>query len=125
MNSLPPETPSNPDNPDDPGNAVETVTFESLGVQSEYAECLARAEKFEDNVTKILLIDDYNSFRYKNNEDGFVPIAFENGQYEDGHTYMSYVNDADATNCRLYYVPKSMENDFDTAIAAYRAAHAE
>ena len=45
-----PETPANPDSPetpDDPGNTVETVTFESLGVQSEHFASLAGADKFE------------------------------------------------------------------------------
>lgn len=123
-----PETPSNPDNPDnpdDPGNAVETVTFESLGVQPEYFASLAGADKFENNVIQITVTDGFSSFRYKNN-DGFISVEFnDNNQYEDGHTYMSYINDTDDANLCLYYVPVSMESDFDAAIAAYKAAHAE
>ena len=120
-----PETPANPETPDDPGNTVETVTFESLGVQPEYFASLAGADKFEDNVTQITVTDGFNSFRYKNN-DGFVSVEFnDNNQYEDGHTYMSYINDIDDTNLCLYYVPVSMESKFDQAIAAYKAAHAE
>ena len=35
------------------------------------------------------------------------------------------LNDTDDTNWYFYYVPVSMESDFDAAIAAYKAAHAE
>ena len=102
------------------------VTFESLGVQPEHAARLAGADKYEDNVTTIITIDDYNSFIYKNNEDGFVSVEFDrDGEYKDGSSYISYINDTDDTNWYLYYVPTNMESDFDTAITAYKAAHAE
>lgn len=107
----------------------ETVTFESLGVQPEYFASLAGADEFEDNITQIEPTIGYSSFVYKNNEYGFVEINFDpesehidsDGQYNDGRTYMSYVNDADDTNCCCYYVPKNMESKFDQAIAAYNA----
>lgn len=126
-----PET-TNPDNPnpDDPGDnggdTEETVTFESLGVTPEQAAHLIGADKYEDNVTTIITIDGYSSFVYKNIEDGFVPVEFDrDGEYKDGSSYISYINDTDDTDWYLYYVPASMEHDFDQAVAAYKAAHAE
>lgn len=117
-----PET-TNPDNPDDPGDTKETVTFESLGVTPEHAARLAAADKYEDNVTQIALTEDYSSFIYKNKEVGFVLVEFdENNTYEDGHSYISYINDADDTNWYLYYVPANMESDFAAAINAYNNA---
>ena len=119
--SMPTDDPTGYEQP-----AVPTVTFESLGVTPEHAARLAGADKYEDNVTTIIIIDDYNSFIYKNNEDGFVSVEFDrDGEYKDGSSYTSYINDTDDTNWYFYYVPVSMESDFDAAIAAYKAAHAE
>lgn len=102
---------------------AEAVTFESLGVTPEHAVRLARADKFEDNVTTIDKILNYNSFIYKSNEDGFVPVEFDGeGKYKDGSSYISYINDTDDADWYLYYVPTSMESDFDAAIAAYNNA---
>lgn len=109
MNSLPPET-------TDP---VSTITFESLGIQPEYFASLARADEFEDDVIQIKALKGYNSFIYKNSENGFVSIEFKNNQYEDGSHYMSYINDDD-TN--IYYIPTDMKVDFNAAIAAYNNA---
>lgn len=101
----------------------ETVTFESLGVTPEHAVRLAGADEFEDNVTTIGKIQNYNSFIYKSNEDGFVPVEFDrDGEYKDGSSYISYINDTDDADWYLYYVPTSMESDFDAAIAAYNNA---
>ena len=125
-----------PENPEDSENPV---TFETLGVTPEHAARLARADKFEENLPQITEYEDedhdinYHSLIYKNNEDGFVEINFNlgnehidsDGQYNDGHSYISYINDTDDTDWYLYYIPVSMESDFDTAIAAYKAAHAE
>ena len=116
---------TNPDNLDNPGDncgdTEEVVTFESLGVQPEHAARLAGADKYEDNVITIITIDDYNSFIYKNNEDGFVSVEFDrDGEYKDGSSYISYINDTDDTNWYLYYVPTNMESDFDAAIAVYK-----
>ena len=112
-----------------------TVTFESLGVTPEHAARLARADKFGENLPQITEYEDedhdinYHSFVYKNKENGFVLVEFdENNTYEDGFHYMSYINDRDDTNWYLYYIPVSpvsMESDFDTAIAAYKAVHVE
>ena len=110
-----------PENPEDSENPV---TFETLGITPEHAARLARTDKYEDNVTTIITIDDYNSFIYKNNKDGFVSVEFDrDGEYKDGSFYTSYINDIDDTNWYLYYVPKALESDFDIAIAAYKAAH--
>lgn len=125
-----PDTPSNPDNPapdnpnpDDPGDTEETVTFKSLGVAPEHAVRLTGADKYEDNVTTIDKIQNYNSFIYKSNEDSFVPVEFDrDGEYKDGSSYISYINDTDDADWYLYYVPTSMESDFDAAIAAYNNA---
>lgn len=109
--------------PENPGDTEETVTFESLGVAPEHAVRLAGADEFEDNVTTIDKILNYNSFIYKSNEDGFVPVEFDrNGKYKDGSSYISYINDTDDADWYLYYVPTSMESDFDAAIAAYNNA---
>lgn len=120
-----PETPSNPDNPDDPGDAVETVTFESLGV-ADYAESLARAVKDLKAGSFDIIKDlkagsaDIIDLIYDN---GFVPVEFDrDGEYKDGRHYIRY---ADASDKIVFNVPASMETDFDVAIAAYKAAHAE
>ena len=104
-------------------NPVPTVTFESLGVAPEHAVRLTGADKYEDNVTTIDKIQNYNSFIYKSNEDSFVPVEFDrDGEYKDGSSYISYINDTDDADWYLYYVPTSMESDFDAAIAAYNNA---
>lgn len=101
-----------------PGDTEEAVTFESLGV-ADYAASLARAVK---NGQKSQLTDiiGYTDLIYK---DGFVPVEFdENNTYEDGQTYIRYIDVSDKV---IFYIPIDMESDFDTAIAAYKAAHAE
>ena len=102
-----------------------TVTFESLGVTPEHAARLAGTDKYEDNVTTIDKIQNYSSFIYKSNEDGFIPVEFNRGEYKDGSSYISYINDTDDTDDTdwyLYYVPKALESTFDAAIAAYNNA---
>ena len=101
------------------------VTFESLGV-TDYAESLARAVKDLNagsfNVIKNLKADstDIIDLIYDN---GFVSVEFDrDGRYSDGQSYIRYVDMSDNT---VFNVPASMESDFDTAIAAYKAAHAE
>ena len=89
------------------------VTFETLGVE-EYAESLARARKIGQK--KQLTGNKYVNLIYNN---GFVPVHFENNQYEDGQTYTHYVDPSDKTS---YYVPASMGSDFDAAIDAYNKA---
>lgn len=101
-------------------NPVSTVTFESLGV-TDYAESLARAVK---NGQKSLIkdISDYTDLIYDN---GFVPVEFDaDGEYgdENGPIYIRYIDVSDKV---IFYIPINMESDFDTAIAAYKAAHAE
>lgn len=105
--------------PENPGDTEETVTFESLGV-SDYAESLARAVKDDELKSLIKDISKYTDLIYK---DGFVPIEFNaKGEYEDGQTYIRYIDDTDDADWYLYYVPTSMESDFDAAIAAYNNA---
>ena len=109
--------------PTDNPSSEYTVTFESLGVAPEHAVRLTGADKYEDNVTTIDKMLKYNSFIYKSNEDGFVPVEFNrDGEYKDGSSYISYINDTDDADWYLYYVPTSMESDFDAAIAAYNNA---
>lgn len=99
-------------------NPVSAVTFESLGV-TDYAESLARAAKDDEQKSLIKDISGYTDLIYK---DGFIPVNFENNQYEDGQTYIRYIDVSDKV---IFYIPANMESDFDTAIAAYKAAHAE
>ena len=100
-------------------NPVPTVTFESLGV-ADYAESLARALKDDEQKNPIKDIWKYTDLIYK---DGFVPIEFDtDGEYEDGQTYIRYIDISDKT---IFNVPTNMESDFDAAIAAYKATYAE
>lgn len=104
--------------PETPGDTEEAVTFESLGVE-DYAASLARAVKDEQK-SQLTDITGYTDLIYK---DGFVPVEFdENNTYEDGQTYIRYIDVSDKV---IFYIPIDMESDFDTAIAAYKAAHAE
>ena len=103
---------STPENP---------VTFETLGVK-EYAESLARAIKDDKPESQLANILGYTDLIYK---DGFVPVEFNaDGKYgnEDGPIYIRYIDVSDKI---VFNVPVSMESDFDAAIAAYKAAHAE
>ena len=114
------------EDPESPKDSENPVTFETLGVTPEHAAHLIGADEYEDSVTTIITIDDYSSFVYKNSEDGFVPVEFDrDGEYKDGSSYISYINDTDNTDWYLYYVPVSMKSDFETAIAAYKTVHAE
>ena len=121
-----PDTPETPENPEDPADSGETetetpedtVTFETLGV-SDYAESLARAIK-KGTKSQLNDIVGYIDLIYKN---GFIPVEFnEYNTYEDGQTYIRYIDSSDKI---VFYVPESMESDFDIAIAEYKAAHAE
>ena len=98
------------------------VTFETLGVEDEAIKSgLAGARKSKANgiVREFIQIgvdEDFQSLIYKN-DTGFILVEFdENNTYEDGQTYIRYRGDNN------YYVPVSMESDFDTAIAAYNNA---
>ena len=120
--SMPTDDPTIYEQPasDDPsdnngGNTEEAVTFESLGVE-DYAESLARAVKDDEPESQLADILYYTDLIYK---DGFVPIEFENKHYEDGQTYIRYINVSDKV---IFYIPIDMESDFDAAIAAYNNA---
>lgn len=109
--SMPTDDPTGYEQP-----AVPTVTFESLGV-SDYAESLARAVKDDEQKSLIKDISEYTDLIYK---DGFVPSEFDtNGEYKDGQTYIRYIDISDKV---IFYIPESMESDFDAAIAAYNNA---
>ena len=111
------EDPENPENPED---SEYTVTFKTLGV-AVYAESLAGAIKDDEQKSFIKDISDYTDLIYK---DGFVPVEFDDDHhtYEDGQTYIRYIDLSDKV---IFYIPIDMESDFDAAIAAYKAAHAE
>ena len=92
--------------------------FKALGVE-DYAESLARTQKKESR-TNLINFPRFEVIIYKN---GFIPVKFdENNTYEDGLAYALYVDPSDKI---IFYIPESMESDFDQAIAAYKAAHAE
>ena len=95
-----------------------TVTFESLGVE-DYAESLARAVKDDEPESQLANIRDYTDLIYK---DGFVPVEFDanyNNTYEDGETYIRYIDESDKV---IFYIPIDMGSDFDAAINAYNNA---
>ena len=107
--------------PTDDPTGYEQPAFESLGVE-DYAESLARAVKDDEPESQLANILGYTDLIYK---DGFVPIEFDadyNNKYEDGETYIRYIDESDKV---IFYIPIDMESDFDAAIAAYKATYAE
>lgn len=107
--------PENPEGPADSGETEDLVTFETLGV-ADYAESLANAVK-KGTKSQLNDIVGYIDLIYK---DGFIPVEFnEYNTYEDGQTYIRYIDVSDKI---VFYVPESMESDFDAAIAAYNNA---
>lgn len=110
-----------PENPEDSENSV---TFETLGVTPGHAESLARAIK-KGTKDQLRDFDRWEDLIYKNKS--FVKIDFDSeadyidadGQYDDGQTYILYVDTVDK---KIFYVPVDMESDFDAAIAAYNNA---
>lgn len=113
------ETPETPAETEDTKETAALSGFKALGVE-DYAESLARAVKDDKQKSLIKDISKYTDLIYK---DGFVPIEFDtDGEYEDEQTYIRYINVSDKI---IFYIPIDMESDFDTAITAYKAAHAE
>lgn len=138
-----PET-TNPDDPGDNGGGEEnptdggeetvteeTVTFESLGVTPEHAARLAGATKQIKASSEEVKV--YNAVPISKGKTVYI--------YRNGHFELASSEDEDAyddnsergdiiyiryneSNNR-YYVPLSMESDFDAAIAAYKATYAE
>ena len=114
---------------ENPEDSEYTVTFETLGVE-EYAESLAKVGKSSITYSDIDKSAIFTLYRYKNADDGFIKIKFDpksefidsDGQYNDGQIYICYTN---RFTKEQFYVPVNMESDFDAAIAAYKAAHAE
>lgn len=124
-------SPAPSEQPANSGDTEATVTFETLGV-ADYAESLARAVK-KGQTSHLIGSAHCTDLIYKN---GFVPVEFDrDNEYEDGQTYIRYIYKSGSVydedlkmnviTGTLYYVPESMESDFDQAIAAYKAAHAE
>lgn len=123
------ETPAESETPAETENTKETVAlsgFKALGVE-DYAENLARTRKDPTTYDQIDPVLGFTSYRYK--ENGFGPVGFkidekgEEGQWDgDGQIYIRYI---DIPTLKIFYVPKSLENTFDDAIAAYKAAHTE
>ncbi len=115
------------ENPEDSENPM---TFETLGVE-EYAESLARAKKvLSRNSNREDKVAEFNVVPItKTNDIENIVYVYRNGHFEkaldkdeDAHddaselgavTYICYKE----SNIR-YFVPISLENDFDTAIAA-------
>ena len=110
--------PTDAENPEEIEDSEYTVTFESLGVE-DYAESLARAVKDDEPESQLANIRDYTDLIYK---DGFVPVEFDanyNNTYEDGETYIRYIDESDKV---IFYIPIDMGSDFDAAINAYNNA---
>lgn len=118
-----PET-TNPDNPnpDDPsdngGNTEETVTFESLGVE-DYAESLARA--INKGSAERIADTPFDDFVYDVGEHKFVLAVFDDGDYI-GPEVDDCIFYVDKLGGKTFYVPASMESDFNAAIDAYNNA---
>lgn len=114
-------------------NPVSTATFESLGVE-DYAESLARTIKLRSKDSngeieipefdQVPITDKCDVYIYRNGH-------FEKALSEDEDAYddasenkaVTYICYKESNN--RYFVPKSKVDDFDAAIAAYKAAHAE
>lgn len=110
-----------------------TVTFESLGVEDEAiksslagaVKTLDRKSSRKDKVAeygKLYSEDDYGftSYIYIDNHIDLVPFD-RDGEYIVDQPHIRYETESSI----YYYVSVSMESDFDAAITAYKAAHAE
>ena len=118
--SMPTDDPTGYEQPaSETANPVPAVTFETLGV-TDYAESLARAVKDDEPESQLANISGYTDLIYK---DGFVPIEFtEKHIYEDGETYIRYIDESDKVIFYIPIDPINMESDFDAAINAYNNA---
>lgn len=104
--------------------------FKKLGVE-DYAESLARATKQIKASSGEVKV--YNAVPIS---EGKTVYIYRNGSFElasskDEDAYDDISERGDVIYIRYnesnnrYYVPKDMEFDFDTAIAAYKVAHVE
>ena len=124
------ETPETPAETEDTKETAALSGFKALGVE-DYAENLANAKKQIRAST-----GEIRTYQYVPIQEGITSYIYRNGHFE-----LASSNDEDAfddisergdiiyirynkANNR-YYVPKDMESDFDTAIAAHKAAYAE
>lgn len=133
-----PETPSNPDNPDDPGNngGDEELTeeqrwaqtlFGQLGVTREDAEIIASEDTIEEGPISTSINSDsgqdyFETIATKAQVFVYTTNQFVSYQGSSPSTSVIYKNSAAKI---IYVIPADMVEDFDAAIAAYRAAHAE
>ena len=125
------ETPETPPETEDTKETAALSGFKALGVTPEEADYLASARKQINNST-----GEIKTYQYVPITEGKTVYIYRNGHFE-----LASSNDEDAfddlsergdiiyirynkANNR-YYVPKDMESDFDTAIAAYKAVYAE
>ena len=129
-----PETPDTPETPTETENTKETAAlsgFKALGVTSEEADYLANARKQINNST-----GEIKTYQYVPITEGKTVYIYRNGHFElasskDEDAFDDISERGDIIYIRYnksnnrYYVPKDMESDFDTAIAAYKAAYAE
>ena len=85
---------------------------------------MARAAKSSNTYDVIKKSSKWTSYKYEDKDTGFSLIEnFDiDGEYYPDSSCIRY---SDSTTKEFFYVPLSMESDFDTAIAAYKAAHAE
>lgn len=112
----------------------ETVTFESLGVQSEYFVSLARATKLrgrnsngEIEVSKfdeVPITDGNNVYIYRNGHFEEALSADEDA-YDDASELKDVIYICYKESNNRYFVPENKVTVFDAAITAYKAAHAE
>lgn len=128
-----PETPDTPETE----NTEETALsgFKALGVE-DYAESLARAKKLRiRNNNGQVEVAKYDAVPIT---EGDTVYIYRNGHFElafskdgDAHDDISerkdiiYICYEESNSNICYFVPENKVNDFDTAIAAYKAVHAE
>lgn len=113
------ETPETPTETEDIKETADMEAFKVYGLEvtPEEAECLSKTRKMTKLKNSIKDVIGYTDLMYK---DGFIPVSFKNNIYEDGQTYVCYV---DTLNKVMFNVPVEMEDAFDSAIAAYNAIH--
>ena len=98
------------------------VTFETLGVE-EYAESLARAIKVNNKFNMVPLTERDTIYIYRNGH--FEEASSkDDDKYDDAseHKDVIYICYIDLLTSKLFYIPESIESDFDQAIAAYNNA---
>lgn len=124
------ETPETPTETEDTKETAALSGFKALGVE-DYAENLANAKKQIKAST-----GEIRTYQYVPIQEGITSYIYRDGHFElasskDEDAYDDLSERGDIIYIRYnkannrYYVPKDMESDFDTAIAAYKTAYAE